>query len=308
MSSSRRLPDNAPRLLMLSLLLVMSAFAGAQTQRSGAIEAYRRGIELFESDFILEAIRSFQEAAAINPNYADAYRETARGFYYLDEYDEAEAYIRQALALAPNDNRNRTLYGRILVTMGDIEAAELMFRRVLEDEPFNAGARIGLGELSLATGDVISAGDYFQNSLSLDPGDRRVLLALAFIYQERGQTSAARDYILRAVEADSQNPWVHYYASDFYFSRGQYDLARYHALTAMELRDDFYPAMEMLSRIMVEEGEYDQALGLLSPAGLQPHARSIADVLHPGGGRISERRRGFGDPQPRAGASGEPRR
>jgi tetratricopeptide (TPR) repeat protein len=264
MPMADRLPAELRIFITITLIIFFSAAPLiSQTQRNAAVEAYEAGQDLFRSDFVLEAIRSYQDAIGINPNFADSYREIARCFYYLDEYDEAEAYILQALSRAPSDSESRTLYGRILITRGRIDEAEAVFRDVLADEPFNTGARIGLGELSLARGDVISAGEFYEGSLGLDPGDRRVLLALAFIARERGQQSAAREYILRALEADSQNAWVQYYAADFYYGAGDYDLARFHALIALELRQDFYPASELLSRVLVSRGEYSEAIAIM---------------------------------------------
>ncbi len=251
-------------ILVMLLILMPGAPVGSQSQNSTAIRAYERGLLLFDQDFLLEAIRSFQDAISLNPNYSDAHREVARGFYYLDEYDEALVYINRALNLAPNDSRNRSLCGRILITLGRLEEAEAIFTDILRSEPFNNSARVGLGELSLADGDIITAGSFFEDSNSINPGDRRVLLALAFIYQDRRDFAGAERFLQAAIEADSLNPRVHFHAAEFYALSGDYETARFHAITALNLDEDYYPALEILSRILADQGEYRESLAVLN--------------------------------------------
>ena len=236
---------------------------GAQTVRNEAILSYNRGVQAFAQNRVLDSIRHFQQAIEINQNYSDAYRETARSFYYLGESDEAERYIMQALQLAPQDTRNLNLYGRILITQGRTDEAEAIFTNILSDERFNNDARIGLGELSTAQGNIIQALEYYQNSLELLPQDHRILLSLAFIYRDQGRISLAEDYIISAVQSNSQNPWLHFYAADFYMLIGDASEAENYARTSLTLQPGFIPALEILGRIYVQLGEYEIAMSIL---------------------------------------------
>ncbi|MGI9256969.1 MAG: tetratricopeptide repeat protein, partial [Salinispira sp.] len=122
------MPKNRPVLyycIFAFTLLVCQL--NAQTVRNDAVRFYHMGREALNQNRILDAIQFFQQSSEYNENYSDAYRETARAFYYLDELDEAEDYIMQALNLAPLDSRNLNLYGRILITGGKFDDAEIIF-------------------------------------------------------------------------------------------------------------------------------------------------------------------------------------
>ena len=244
--------------------LALQVQLGAQTVRNEAISSYNKGLQAFAQNRILDSIRYFQQAIEINENYSDAYRETARSFYYLGEPNEAERYILAALELAPLDTQNLNLHGRILIVQGRVDEAEILFKDILEIERFNIDARIGLGELSAAQGNIIQAREYYQDSLELLPEDHRVLLSLAFIYREQGRLSLAKDYINAAVREDSQNPWSHFHAADFYLLIADISKAESYARSSLILQPGFIPGLEILSRIYVQMGEYELARSVLN--------------------------------------------
>lgn len=248
--------------LKLLLLFVVAPCLFGQTQSSVARQAYQQGLGLYEDDFIVEGIRSFQEAIQANANYSEAYREIARGFFYLEEFDEARQYAQRALSLSPSDPQSLTLFGRILITLGETDQARQVFQQVLSRYPHNASARAGLGELSLAIGDVVSAESFYLQGLELagTDEDRRVLLALAYIASQRGRLQTAEEYVNRAVQNDSQNPRVQVYAAQFYLNQGEVSQAQLHAQIALGLKSDYYPALQVLSQILVRQGNYQQAI------------------------------------------------
>ncbi len=271
------MPKNRPLLyycIFAFILLVCQL--NAQTVRNDAVRFYQMGREALNQNRILDAIQFFQQSSEYNENYSDAYRETARAFYYLDELDEAEDYIMQALNLAPLDSRNLNLHGRILITGGKFDEAEIIFTDIISRERFNVEARIGLGELSAARGDIVQAREYYQDSLDLFPDDYRVLLSLAFVYQEQGRLNRAEDYITAALDIESQNPWVYIYAANFFMRIGELSEAEPYALRALNLQENFIPALEILSRIYVKLEKYESAQLVLD----QLDINALADNAH----------------------------
>lgn len=266
-------------ILLLFLLIPAGRGVFAQTVENPAIQAYERARQAFQNDRLLEAVRYYQDALAMNPRYTEAYRGLAQAFYFLDEQDEAARYIRQALSRAPMNSANRALLGRILIARGEITEAQEIFRDILSREPYNRDALMGLGEGALNSGQIIQARNFFNSSLEYHPGDHKILISLAYIHAEQGSAETAEDYINAAIQADSRNHWVQYHAAEFYFITGDLRRAEAHARLSMELQEGFPPALELLSRIQLARNDYESALESITRMQIED-IRSNALILY----------------------------
>lgn len=91
------------------------------------------------------AIRDFQTALAIDPNFVEAYIYLAKIWLGSDYLDRARNTIAQARRLAPDNGEVLSIAGFVQLAFRDFEGARLLFTRAIELSP-------GLGEPHLGMG------------------------------------------------------------------------------------------------------------------------------------------------------------
>jgi hypothetical protein len=90
---------------MLALLIFIQPVISLQAQ---AIEqVYKNGLALERTKRYSEAVKAFEEAIAINPRYAWAYRDLGTCYYYLGDMESARHAYAQYLALNPRDTQTK---------------------------------------------------------------------------------------------------------------------------------------------------------------------------------------------------------
>lgn len=82
-----------------------------------------------------EARTAFEQARALDPRNADAYRGLAEIHQALDQPDQAEADFRRAIELRPTDRALHDLLGTLYFRGGRMKEAEAEYRRSIELAP-----------------------------------------------------------------------------------------------------------------------------------------------------------------------------
>jgi tetratricopeptide (TPR) repeat protein len=92
----------------------------------------------------------FNQAIALSPNYATAYRGRAQAGLAKHDLDPALADVEKSLQLRASDAANLATRGRILEALGRKDAAITDFRSALAIDKGNIDAKDGLKRLSEA--------------------------------------------------------------------------------------------------------------------------------------------------------------
>lgn len=246
------------RRLAAAALFAFAAF-GLPAQRSEAPRLAAEAAEALERGRYYEAVERYREALDVNPNYLDAIAGLAEAYYWLEEYDQAQAFVDRSLQLARTDSRVINLAGRIAIGRGDLAAAEDAFARVLEREPNNVEAVIGRAELSLAQGRSAEAAARLERALRLNPDQRKALLSLVLIYEQMGEDEIARDYLELARAVHRDRPEVHVLAAEYYLRSGDAEAAGRAARTAQALDPENRAATAIRARVALAEESYVEA-------------------------------------------------
>jgi tetratricopeptide (TPR) repeat protein len=132
---------------------------------------YNLGNALFKYGRIDEAIGEYQEAIRLNPNDADLYNNLG---FALDKQGRADAAIneyQEAIRLKPDDALMRNNLGNTLLQKGRLDEAMVCFQKALSIEPDYAEAHNNLGIVFARQGHAAEAIRQFQEAVRLKPDD-----------------------------------------------------------------------------------------------------------------------------------------
>ncbi len=163
----------------------------------------------FEQNDSARAIRSFQQALAIEPTLALAHRRLGETYAALRRYDEAKQELDRFVKAEPSP-RAHGLLARILLESGEFEEAIASYERALTLNPADAEAAIGVGSVLLFWGKTDQALSAFRelHDRTEDVAQRRsALVWIGATHAERGATDAALESLRAAIRlAQSDAP------------------------------------------------------------------------------------------------------
>jgi tetratricopeptide (TPR) repeat protein len=147
--------------------------------------------------------------------------------YQQNRIDDAEGYLRKAVAAVPNDSNTRSLLGVVF------------YRKGLVEDSFN--------ELTRA--------------VALDPHNAEAHNYLGIVLSQKGWSSAGEQEIRRAIELDPQYADAHFNLAVVYAKQrtANLELARYHYKKALDLGAPPDPDLEALLKKLSEKAAVPDA-------------------------------------------------
>jgi serine/threonine-protein kinase len=217
------------------------ALQGHPDTQPAAYDFYLRGRGYLEDyqhpDNIESAIAQFEQAVAVDKNYAPAYAAMGVAYTYGFQWK----------------NRGKDW----------LEKAKTECDRALAITPQLAEGHTCLGNVYFSTGRYEEAVQEFQRSLDLDHNSDETLRSLADAYQKLGKASAAESAYRKAVSL-RPNYWGVYSAfGAFYFNQARYADARGMFKKAIQLAPLNYNGYLNLGAVYSQLGEYQEAVEAL---------------------------------------------
>ncbi len=207
----------------------------------------------------LRAIEYFDQAIAIDPEYAGAHAARARGYSALENkfaapletMPHAKASALRAIELDPSLAEAHTAIGRVLANFDwDWDGAEAAFRRAIE----------------------------------LDPDYADAFVEYAMFYAAMNQPDTAMEYLETAIELD---PFVLMTGMDVplvvAYLAGRYDKVSEYANAALELNTELWYPYTWLGLALAETGDFDAAIVAAETAKQIAEARHSRDPDDPPG-------------------------
>ena len=225
--------------------------------KPAAYDFYLRGRGYLEDyrhpDNIESAIGQFEQAIAVDKNYAPAFAAMGlaytRGFQWgnrgKDWLDKAKTQCTRALAITPQLAEGHTCLGNVYFSTGQYDEAVEQFRR----------------------------------SLDLDRNSDETLRLLAAAYQKQGKASAAEEAYRQAVSL-RPNYWNVYNAfGTFYFNQARYADAEVMFQKAIKLAPMNFRGYSNLGAIYLLLGRYGEAVNVLKrSSSLRPSFESYGNL------------------------------
>jgi adenylate cyclase len=220
-----------------------------------------------------EALRLFQKAVELDPQYAVGHAYLALAIYVQwmndrapGELERALSFARRALELDENDSRCHRILGAIYVQMREYDRAEFHSDRSVALNPNDAFTAVYRGGLLRHIGRPQEGVAWVRKAMQQDPYHPNWYWStLAFVLHAAGRYADALDAYSRMVQRPS---FYHAYVAACHAELGQMEKAREHAVLALQAKPDFSVAARGKQLPWKNEADLQKFLDGLRKAGL----------------------------------------
>ena len=174
---------------------------------NGSVAYYNRGIYFYNLKEFEKALPFFEQAVVLNSHYFSAVYHLGQVYWILNrDYDAIRAY-QKAIEIEPEYVEPYFNIAKIFLENDRLDAVKQMADVVIGFAPDEPEAYDLLGVVYQAQGDVIAAEAAFLKTLSLDPKMIASHLGLAQIYKDT-KPEVAREHYRTILEMDPQNVYA----------------------------------------------------------------------------------------------------
>jgi len=152
---------------------------------------YNLGITLQELGQLEAAVKSYEQALAIKPDYAEAHSNLGNTLKELSQLDAAVKSYEQALAIKPDYAVAHSNLGNTLKELGQLDAAVKSYEQALAIKPDLAEAHSNLGNTLKELGQLDAAAKSYEQALAIKPDLAEAHSNLGNTLKELGQLDAA---------------------------------------------------------------------------------------------------------------------
>jgi len=194
---------NPGRLIPAGIVLAAGILFAAFDQSPSAdktLEAARLnnlGAAYMNQQLFEKALKSFQDAAALDPRLEIAKLNQGVALLNLARVDQAKPILEQAVKQSPADPYVWFSLGLLYKNTGNTESAIDAFRHVTQLDPNDADSWYFLGAVYAQNKQYAEAVDAFQHALKLNPLHASAEFGLSRAYQQSGDLAHAREHLVR---------------------------------------------------------------------------------------------------------------
>jgi tetratricopeptide (TPR) repeat protein len=151
------------------------------------------GIALLDQEQYGDAVAAFEEVSKLRPDYADVYTNIGFAYYRWEKYAQADASLRKALEMSPDNPR--ALFYQALVDRneGNLDHAIVDLEKVVEKFPQSPDAHRELGFSYYQLHKYELAERQYQTLQAIDPDDLAAHYILAIVYRRLGMKEKAAE-------------------------------------------------------------------------------------------------------------------
>jgi len=242
--------EQANRPIPRSLLLPLGDAYLEKKEAAKAEAAFRLALEQHSDD--ADAILGLAQAAQLkgDASSASSYLDRAKGSVFnspdtlrrfalvawdAGRFEEANAALKEAVKLKPDDPAFQVALGTTWLKKPDLVEAEQAFRRALQLQSENSEAQMYLGYTLLLQARYSEARELLEKSLAKQPTVAQTSFYLGLIFQEQGDDAAAVQHFKRALELLPSFTQVHVAIGRSYLTLKDYPRAQTELELAVKL-------------------------------------------------------------------------
>jgi eukaryotic-like serine/threonine-protein kinase len=192
--------------------LIPALGVASETVEAGSVPGNRDAYDLYLRSLSMphdvgpnkDAISMLEKAVQLDPNYAPAWEQLGRRYYFdaiysgggAAGYDKSNAAYQKALGIEPGRPSSAGFLATNLVETGDVAKAYEDARDLVKRRPDNATAHYSLAYVLRYVGLLAEAERECDKAAAIDPGNYN-LRSCAFAFFEEGKEGRALDYLNR---------------------------------------------------------------------------------------------------------------
>src|SRR5215510_463630 len=206
-----------------------------------------------------EAVRHYQEAVRLKPDYTDAHTNLGNALKQLGRHGDAAASYERVVAHAPSAEAHYNL-ANTLVDLRRMDDAVSHFRRALALKPDLVAVHNNLANALVAQGLPDDALVHFQRALALDPKLIQARINLGMMLLDQGKFDAAATELERAVSIDANFADAHANLGNVRLAQGRLGEAAQCFQRALTLKPDLVEAQNNLGIVLMTRGDFRNAI------------------------------------------------
>jgi len=219
-------------------------------------EYYLRGRgylqEYQKSENIDSAIKEFEQALKVSPNYAPAYAGLGEAYWHGYKTDRGEEWLdkakincEKALSANPRLAEGHTCLGNVYNDRGKYQEAAAEFQRALNIEQDNTDALSGLGEAFDRMGNPASAEATYKKAVAVRPQYWAVYNWMGAFYYGQARYAEAAAMFRKVTEMVPDNQRGYSNLGGIYLLEGQYE----ESIKALKRSIELRPTMSACSNL-----------------------------------------------------------
>jgi tetratricopeptide (TPR) repeat protein len=168
------------------------------------------------------ALREFDEATKLSPNFALAYMRSALHYQRKGQDSLSLPYLQKALKVAPNDADYLLVYGYILNSLKRYDESDQIFKKIIKLEPNKPTGYGYWGSVKQSRGDIKGAKDLFLAAINLNQKINERLSIESGLALLEGDTTLLIKKSLQLLEYEPDNTRTIQNLAHYYWRRKQY--------------------------------------------------------------------------------------
>jgi len=244
--------------LLLPCLLLLCVLPAAFTQ--DAQFYYNRGIGSHKAGDLDAAIADYNQAIALNPNFANAYYNRGNAYYAKGELDGAVADFTQVITLTPKDDRAYNNRGLAYYAKGEPDRAIAEFTQAIALNPNFANAYNNRGNAYDAKGEMDRAIADFTQAIALNPKSEQAYNHRGATYRNKGELDRAIADYTQAIALNPNYDRAYNNRGIAYYNKGEVDRAIADFTQAIALNPKFEQYYSHRGAAYRNKGELDRAI------------------------------------------------
>ncbi|HNX48994.1 MAG TPA: tetratricopeptide repeat protein [Thermoanaerobaculaceae bacterium] len=219
------------------------------------------GVALAREGNLTEAIRSYQDALRIRPDYAEAHDNIGVALVRAGHAAEAIPHYREALRIWPTHAETHNNLGAALAGVGKTDEAVGEYREALRLRPGYTEARTNLGTALVSQGKSGEAIAQYEAALRDAPDSAAAHNNLGLALVSEGRIDEAVREYREAIRSTPDFAETHNNLAAALVSGGNRKEAIPHLREALRLKPNYAEALYNLGTALAAEGALDEAVG-----------------------------------------------
>lgn len=253
-------------IILSSILFIVSGLTFAQNESKDPVVVYNQAQDAHEKGDLKQAIKLYEEAIKIAPEFPEAEYQRGTALQSLGNYSEAEKAFRRALELRENWNLPMAGLGEVLVKGNKFSEAENFLTKSIELDQNNLTPYFALTELRLktkASPEVLKSLLAKLQELSAKKSDASIWSAKGAIERRLGDKSSAKSSFTRTLSLEPDNSFALSETAELLLSENNYAEARIISERLLKTSPDSLNYKLLSARVFAAEGKFDDSLKIL---------------------------------------------